>query len=83
MGNSRVRVLVLLLSSFFSFLLIQPASAVQISEFNESNFESFLPIIVAFAIAIPIWRWFIPTQLSNLQVAFEIDDDLYEVHKIT
>ena len=27
--------------------------------------------------------WFIPNQLSNLQVAFEIDDDLYEVHRIT
>ena len=30
-----------------------------------------------------VWRWFIPNQLSNLQVAFEIDDDLYEVHRIT
>ena len=39
--------------------------------------------MVAFAVAIPVWRWFIPNQLANLQVAFEIDDDLYEVHRIT
>ena len=83
MGNLRIRLLLLVLSSFFSFLIIQPASAVQIATVSESSFDFFLPVVMAFGIAIPIWRWFIPTQLSNLQVAFEIDDDLYEVHKIT
>ena len=30
-----------------------------------------------------MWKFFIPIQLANLQVAFEIDDDLYEVHRVT
>jgi len=43
----------------------------------------FLPIILA-AIAVPVlWRLLLPTSLSSLQVAFEVDDDLYEVHRLT
>ena len=83
MGKSGVRLRVLILSTFFAFFFIQPASANQIVEVDKFKFEHFLPMIVAFAIAIPVWRWFIPNQLANLQVAFEIDDDLYEVHRIT
>lgn len=41
------------------------------------------PLGIALVIAVMIRRWFIPQQLKNLQVAFEIDDDLYEVHRIT
>lgn len=41
------------------------------------------PLGIALVIAFMIRRWFIPQQLKNLQVAFEIDDDLYEVHRIT
>jgi hypothetical protein len=83
MGKLGVRLRILLFSTFFAFFFIQPVSANQIAEFNEFKFEYFLPLIIAFAIALPVWRWFIPNQLSSLQVAFEIDDDLYEVHKIT
>ena len=83
MGKLSVRLRILLFSTFFAFFFIQPVSANQIAEFDEFKFEYFLPLIIAFAIAIPVWKWFIPNQLSSLQVAFEIDDDLYEVHKIT
>ncbi|MBT5594420.1 MAG: tetratricopeptide repeat protein [Euryarchaeota archaeon] len=83
MGKSGVRLRVLILSTVFAYFFIQPASANQIAEVSEFKLEYFLPMLIAFAIAIPAWRWFIPNQLTNLQVAFEIDDDLYEVHKIT
>ncbi len=63
--------------------MVQPASANQIAEVDQFTFDYLLPILIAFAIAIPVWKIFIPNQLANLQVAFEIDDDLYEVHKIT
>lgn len=83
MGKLGVRLRILVLSTFFSFFFIQPVSANQIVAISEFRFEYFLPLLVAFTIALPVWKWFIPNQLSNLQVAFEIDDDLYEVHKIT
>jgi len=41
------------------------------------------PLGITLFVAFVIRRWFIPQQLKNLQVAFEIDDDLYEVHRIT
>ena len=45
--------------------------------------QDLLPIVVGLLVAGIMWKWFIPNQLSNLQVAFEIDDDLYEVHRVT
>lgn len=41
------------------------------------------PLLLALLIAFFVRKWFIPQQLKNLQVAFEIEDDLYEVHRIT
>ncbi|RJU97552.1 MAG: hypothetical protein DWC00_01100, partial [Candidatus Poseidoniales archaeon] len=52
---------------------------------SSGDFEiSFLyPVLVAFLVAMLLWKFFVPRQLSALQVAFEIDDDLYEVHRLT
>ena len=83
MGKTGLRLRVLIWSSLMAFFLVQPASANQVAQVDQLTLESFLPILIAFAIAIPVWKIFIPNQLANLQVAFEIDDDLYEVHKIT
>ena len=41
------------------------------------------PLGLALLVAFFVRKWFIPQQLKNLQVAFEIEDDLYEVHRIT
>ena len=71
MGKSGVRLRVLILSTVFAYFFIQPASANQIAEVSEFKLEYFLPMLIAFAIAIPAWRWFIPNQLANLQVAVE------------
>jgi hypothetical protein len=83
MRNNRKRVHILIWSALISFFFVQPVSAVEIADATDFKLEYYYPVFIAFAIAVPVWRWFIPTQLANLQVAFEIDDDLYEVHKIT
>ena len=71
------------LASLFAILAVPQVSAAQVTDISDIKLEYFYPALVAFAVAIPVWRWFIPNQLANLQVAFEIDDDLYEVHRIT
>lgn len=83
MRKTDVRLRILLLSSLLALFFVRPVSANEIADLDQLKAEYFLPIVVAFAIAIPVWKIFIPNQLANLQVAFEIDDDLYEVHKIT
>ncbi|MEJ6563638.1 MAG: tetratricopeptide repeat protein [Euryarchaeota archaeon] len=72
-----------LLACAFAILALPQASASEIADVADFKVAFLYPVIVAFAIAIPVWRWFIPNQLANLQVAFEIDDNLYEVHRIT
>lgn len=37
------------------------------------NPQDLLPIAVGLLVAGIMWKWFIPNQLSNLQVAFEIN----------
>ena len=70
-------------ASLLALLAVPQVSAAEVADVSDFRLEYFYPVLVAFAIAIPVWRWFIPNQLANLQVAFEIDDDLYEVHRIT
>ncbi|RJU84990.1 MAG: tetratricopeptide repeat protein [Candidatus Poseidoniales archaeon] len=67
-----------------SAILFAPmVSASDVSTNYDASFESFLPLLLALVVAYFVRRWFIPQQLKNLQVAFEIEDDLYEVHRIT
>tara|TARA_B110000444_G_scaffold117829_1_gene110868 strand:- start:4335 stop:7382 length:3048 start_codon:yes stop_codon:yes gene_type:complete len=71
------------LSAAFSFLFIPSASAVSVTQTEGFSTGMIWPLLVALSVAFLVRRWFIPQQLKNLQVAFEIDDDLYEVHRIT
>jgi hypothetical protein len=63
--------------------LLPSASASSISSANDFEIEFLYPVLVAFVVAMLLWKFFVPRQLSALQVAFEIDDDLYEVHRLT
>ena len=63
------------LACLFAILAVPQVSAAQVTDISDIKLEYFYPALVAFAVAIPVWRWFIPNQLANLQVAFEIDDD--------
>jgi len=59
------------------------ASASTVSSSTGVTVDLVAPLGIALLVAFAIRRWFIPAQLKNLQVAFEIDNDLYEVHRIT
>ncbi|MEL0330687.1 MAG: tetratricopeptide repeat protein [Candidatus Poseidoniales archaeon] len=64
-------------------VVMPTVSAADVSTASGVSVASLTPLFLALAIAFFVRRWFIPQQLKNLQVAFEIDDDLYEVHRIT
>ncbi len=63
--------------------LLPSASASTIATSTDFEVSFLYPVLVAFFVAMLLWRFFVPRQLSALQVAFEIDDDLYEVHRLT
>ncbi|MEC9205248.1 MAG: tetratricopeptide repeat protein [Candidatus Thermoplasmatota archaeon] len=65
------------------WLLPAAAAQVVIVQPSEPSAELAIPFSIAIVAALLLWRWFVPRQLASLQVAFEIDDDLYEVHRIS
>jgi len=71
------------LGVLFALMFLPSVSAASISTSTEVTLMSLAPLLTALVLAFFVRRWFIPQQLKNLQVAFEIDDDLYEVHRIT
>ena len=65
-------------------LILAPlASAASVENPTNLSLNHAIPFLVAFVTALVLWKWMIPTQLSGLQVGFEIDDGLYEVHSLT
>ncbi len=80
-GGSQYKLLCIF--SLLSLVILPSVEASTVVSPTDFKFFHLFPVILAFTVAIPVWLWFIPRQLSNLQVAFEIDDDLYEVHRIT
>lgn len=79
--KTRVWVCILILSSIF---FTQSVSAeVTVASPNEFDISLLFPLGSAILVALVLWRVFLPRQLSNLQVAFEIDDNLYEVHRLS
>lgn len=63
--------------------LLPSASASTIATAADFEVSFLYPVLAAFIVAMLLWKFFVPRQLSALQVAFEIDDDLYEVHRLT
>ena len=55
-----------LLGTLLMLQMLPQASAATVTDVSDLRLEYFYPAIVAFAIAIPVWRWFIPNQLANL-----------------
>ncbi len=66
-----------------SILMVPLVSASTIENPSNISLNHFFPFLIAFTTAIVLWKWMIPSQLSGLQVGFEIDDGLYEVHSLT
>ena len=59
--------------------------AAQATVHSVTNFDTMLliPILASAIGTVILWRWLLPLSLRDLQVAFEIDDDEYEVHRLT
>ncbi|DAC46215.1 MAG TPA: hypothetical protein D7H92_06805, partial [Candidatus Poseidoniales archaeon] len=71
------------IATIFAMFTLQSVAASSVSTQSELTVSSLTPLGIALVVAFFVRRWFIPQQLKNLQVAFEIEDDLYEVHRIT
>ena len=72
------------LFAFLTCLVFIPlASAGTIENPANLSINHAIPFLVAFFTALILWKWMIPSQLSGLQVGFEIDEGLYEVHSLT
>mgnify|MGYP000885227537 CR=1 FL=1 len=64
------------------FLPIYAAEPTIVSA-NEIQIQLMIPLLIAIIFGLTLWRWLLPLSLSNLQVAFEVDEGLYEVHRLT
>ena len=73
----------LLIALALTVVLMPLASAASVENPANLSLEHAIPFLVAFATALILWKWMVPTQLSGLQVGFEIDEGLYEVHSLT
>ena len=78
--SMRKSVVALLLAAITLFPL---ASASSVAKPTDFDVMYLYPLFLALIIAAMLWKFFVPRQLSALQVAFEIDDNLYEVHRLT
>ncbi|MEC8107171.1 MAG: hypothetical protein VX115_05440, partial [Candidatus Thermoplasmatota archaeon] len=63
--------------------LLPQVSASTVAQPTDFDVAYVYPLLSALFVAALLWKFFVPRQLSALQVAFEIDDNLYEVHRLT
>lgn len=71
--------------SIVGFLVLQETVAAEPTIVPSTTFDVTLliPLLISVGVGLALWRWLLPLSLSNLQVAFEVDDGLYEVHRLT
>ena len=83
-GRVYARTMRVILATCFACLLLLPTVSASTVE-NPSVFKMahILPLLISLSVAIILWKWMVPSQLSRLQVGFEIDDGLYEIHRLT
>ena len=74
---------VLLGLSLLICLLPLCAAEANIIDYGSLDISLLVPIFIASVGTVILWKWILPLSLRNLQVAFEVDDDLYEVHRLT
>ena len=68
----------MLLSGLALLICLLPLSAaeVELVEAGTIDIGLLIPIIAASIGTVTLWQWILPLSLGNLQVAFEVDDDL-------
>jgi len=66
-------------------LLFPSMAAAEVTVVPSNVFDPvlLLPLLISVIAALLLWRVLLPNSLSNLQVAFETDDEVYEVHRLT
>ncbi len=64
-------------------LLPTSSAEAEIVEYGSLDLSMLAPVALAIAGSAILWKWILPISLGNLQVAFEIDDDLFEVHRLS
>ena len=79
----RASLQVMLGLSLFICLLPSSSAEAEIVEYGSLDIYMLAPVAMAIIGAGILWKWILPISLGNLQVAFEIDDDLYEVHRLS
>ena len=72
-----------IIACFVCLVFTPLASAGTVENPTNLSLTHAIPFLLALLTALILWKWMIPTQLSGLQVGFEIDDGLYEVHSLT
>ena len=55
----------------------------EIVDYGAIDIGLLSPVVVAIIGTVILWKWILPLSLGNLQIAFEVDDDLFEVHRLT
>ena len=75
----------MLLSGLALLICLLPLSAAEVELVDAGTIDIglLIPIIAASIGTVTLWQWILPLSLGNLQVAFEVDDDLFEVHRLT
>ncbi|MBK71365.1 MAG: hypothetical protein CMB43_02925 [Euryarchaeota archaeon] len=79
----RMRIAVMLSALFITIIAFLDVAKADGNQSQSFDISYLYPLGCALIVAGLMWKFFIPIQLANLQVAFEIDDDLYEVHRVT
>jgi hypothetical protein len=70
--------------AFLASILLPIASAeVEVVPFQSFDVILLIPVLIATMGTVVLWRWLLPMSLRDLQVAFEVDDGLYEVHRLS
>ena len=79
---SLLLIAVIVASPSVSAEMVEPENANVIAPEN-FTFDLLYPVICALMVTSFMWLFLVPNSMSSLQVAFEIDDMLYEVHRLT
>ncbi len=87
--RSRLQILLILALSLASLSMASLVAAQEadtgaiVKDSGALKLEHLYPMFLMLVMAFLVWRYMVPSALSSLQVAFEIDDGLMEVHRLT
>nr|MBC8518776.1 tetratricopeptide repeat protein [Euryarchaeota archaeon] len=84
-GGSIGKTVLFTLVIFILATLLMPFVSAAPTIVGAGTFDPSLlaPLAIAIMVGLMLWRWLLPLSLSNLQVAFEVDDGLYEVPRLS